>query len=107
MKWLIRYPRERNGKTIADKLANEIVAAAKGEGGAFKKKKIRTVWLKPTRRSRISKYNHTLSFQYISKILPSGWDLYFFGVFPPFCTSFSCFFSPIIIIRNYSLIYPK
>ena len=38
MKWLIRYSRDRNGKTIADKLANEIVAAAKGEGGAFKKK---------------------------------------------------------------------
>src|SRR6201995_4954668 len=38
MKWLIRYARERNGKTMADKLANEIVAAAKGEGGAFKKK---------------------------------------------------------------------
>jgi small subunit ribosomal protein S7 len=38
MKWLIRYSRERNGKTIADKLAGEIVAAAKGEGAAFKKK---------------------------------------------------------------------
>lgn len=38
MKWLIRYSRERNGKSMADKLANEIVAAAKGEGGAFKKK---------------------------------------------------------------------
>ena len=38
MKWLIRYSRERNGRTIADKLANEIVAASKGEGGAFKKK---------------------------------------------------------------------
>ncbi|MBS1614554.1 MAG: 30S ribosomal protein S7 [Bacteroidetes bacterium] len=38
MKWLIRYSRERNGKTIADKLANEIVAAAKGEGAAVKKK---------------------------------------------------------------------
>ena len=38
MKWLIRFSRERNGRTIADKLANEIVAAAKGEGGAFKKK---------------------------------------------------------------------
>ncbi len=38
MKWLIRYSRERNGKTIADKLANEIVAASKGEGGAYKKK---------------------------------------------------------------------
>lgn len=38
MKWLIRYARERNGKTMADKLANEIVAASKGEGAAFKKK---------------------------------------------------------------------
>lgn len=38
MKWLIRYSRERNGKTMADKLANEIVAASKGEGAAYKKK---------------------------------------------------------------------
>ncbi len=38
MKWLIRFSRERNGKTMADKLANEIIAASKGEGGAFKKK---------------------------------------------------------------------
>ena len=38
MKWLIRYSRERNGRSMADKLANEIVAAAKEEGAAFKKK---------------------------------------------------------------------
>lgn len=38
IKWLIRYSRERNGKTMADKLANEIVAASKGEGASFKKK---------------------------------------------------------------------
>lgn len=38
MKWLIRYSRERNGKTMADKLSNEIIAASKGEGAAFKKK---------------------------------------------------------------------
>lgn len=38
MKWLIRFSRERNGKTIADKLANEIIAASKGEGGAVKRK---------------------------------------------------------------------
>ena len=38
IKWLIRYSRERNGRSMADKLANEIVAAAKGEGDAFKKK---------------------------------------------------------------------
>src|SRR5690348_5658452 len=38
MKWLIRYSRERNGRTMTDKLANEIVAASKGEGAAYKKK---------------------------------------------------------------------
>lgn len=38
MKWLIRYSRDRNCRSMSDKLANEIVAAAKGEGGAFKKK---------------------------------------------------------------------
>jgi len=38
MKWLIRYSRERNGGSMAEKLANEIVSAAKGEGAAFKKK---------------------------------------------------------------------
>lgn len=38
MKWLIRYSRERNGRSMAEKLAHEIVAAAKGEGAAFKKK---------------------------------------------------------------------
>ena len=38
IKWLIKYSRERNGRSMAEKLANEIVAAAKGEGAAFKKK---------------------------------------------------------------------
>lgn len=38
IKWLVRYSRERNGRSMADKLANEIVSASKGEGGAFKKK---------------------------------------------------------------------
>ena len=38
MKWLIRYSRARNGKGMAEKLANEIMAAAKGEGAAVKKK---------------------------------------------------------------------
>ncbi len=38
MKWLIRFSRGRNGRSMADKLANEIVAASKGEGSAFKKK---------------------------------------------------------------------
>ena len=38
IKWLIRYSRDRNGRSMADKLANEIVAASKGEGSAYKKK---------------------------------------------------------------------
>ena len=38
MKWLIRFSRERNGRSMSEKLAYEIMAAAKGEGAAFKKK---------------------------------------------------------------------
>ncbi|MBK8683601.1 MAG: 30S ribosomal protein S7 [Bacteroidetes bacterium] len=38
IKWMIRYSRERNGKTMADKLSNEIIAASKGEGNSVKKK---------------------------------------------------------------------
>lgn len=38
MKWMIRYARLRNGKSMAEKLAAEIIAASKGEGAAFKKK---------------------------------------------------------------------
>ena len=38
MKWLIRFARERSGKGLADKLANEVMAAAKGEGAAVKRK---------------------------------------------------------------------
>lgn len=38
MKWLISYSRSRNEKTMADKLAGEIIAASKNEGAAVKKK---------------------------------------------------------------------
>lgn len=38
IKWMVRYSRERNGRSMAEKLANEIVAASKGEGASFKKK---------------------------------------------------------------------
>ena len=38
IKWLVRFSRERNGRSMAEKLANEIIAASRGEGGAFKKK---------------------------------------------------------------------
>jgi small subunit ribosomal protein S7 len=38
IKWMILYCRKRNEKTMADKLAGEIIAAAKGEGASVKKK---------------------------------------------------------------------
>ena len=36
IKWLIRYARERSERTMADRLANELIAAANGEGGAVR-----------------------------------------------------------------------
>jgi small subunit ribosomal protein S7 len=38
IKWLISYSRSRNEKSMANKLAAEIVAASKEEGASFKKK---------------------------------------------------------------------
>ncbi|QQS29148.1 MAG: 30S ribosomal protein S7 [Sphingobacteriales bacterium] len=38
MKWLITYSRKRTGKSMAHKLASEIVAASKNEGASVKKK---------------------------------------------------------------------
>ncbi len=38
MKWLISYSRKRNEKSMAQKLAGEILAAAKEEGAAVKKR---------------------------------------------------------------------
>jgi small subunit ribosomal protein S7 len=38
MKWLIGYSRKRGEKTMTEKLAGEIISAAKGEGAAVKKK---------------------------------------------------------------------
>ncbi len=38
MKWLVRYAAARHGKSMAEKLGSELIAASKGEGSAFKKK---------------------------------------------------------------------
>ena len=38
LRWLVKYARTRNEKTMAEKLANEIMDAVAGNGGAFKKK---------------------------------------------------------------------
>ena len=37
-RWIIQYARARNDRAMANRLAGELVAAAKGEGGAIKKK---------------------------------------------------------------------
>jgi small subunit ribosomal protein S7 len=38
IKWMIKYARLRGEKTMKERLAGEIVAGAKGEGAAIKKK---------------------------------------------------------------------
>jgi small subunit ribosomal protein S7 len=38
MKWMISFSRKRNEKTMAQKLASEIIAGFKEEGAAYKKK---------------------------------------------------------------------
>jgi small subunit ribosomal protein S7 len=38
IKWLITYARERGGKSMVEKLAHEIIDAAKNEGGSIKKR---------------------------------------------------------------------
>ena len=38
LRWLVNYARLRNGKTMAENLANEITDAANGVGGAVKKR---------------------------------------------------------------------
>lgn len=38
MKWLISFARKRNEKSMSERLAGEIMAAAKEEGATFKKK---------------------------------------------------------------------
>jgi small subunit ribosomal protein S7 len=38
IKWLVLYSRQRSEKTMADRLANELMAAARGEGNTVKKK---------------------------------------------------------------------
>src|SRR6202158_2626113 len=38
IRWLLQYSRERAGKTMVDKLADELIDAANARGGAMKKK---------------------------------------------------------------------
>src|SRR4051812_35095040 len=38
MKWLVSYSRSRGDKTMADRLASELIAASRNEGNTIKKK---------------------------------------------------------------------
>jgi small subunit ribosomal protein S7 len=38
IRWLLQYSRERSGKTMVDKLADELIDASNSRGGAMKKK---------------------------------------------------------------------
>jgi small subunit ribosomal protein S7 len=38
IRWLVEYARKRNERTMAEKLANEIIDATNNVGGAIKKK---------------------------------------------------------------------
>jgi small subunit ribosomal protein S7 len=38
MKWLVTFSRDRGDKTMADRLANELIAASRNEGNTIKKK---------------------------------------------------------------------
>ena len=54
MKWLISAARKRNEKSMALRLAQEVLAAAKEEGAAVKKEWTPTKWPRPI------KHSHTL-----------------------------------------------
>ena len=62
MKWLINVSRKRNDKSMALKLANEILAAFKEEGAAVKKQLIRIKWLKQIKLSHILDFNSIISY---------------------------------------------
>ncbi len=53
MKWLILYARRRNEKSMAQKLAGEIIAAAKEEGAAVKKRHVVVVAVLRRRRGQL------------------------------------------------------
>lgn len=38
IRWIIQYAQERSGRSMSEKLAEELIAASKNEGGAVKKK---------------------------------------------------------------------
>lgn len=59
IRWLIRYSRDRNEKSMKNKLAAEFMEAQKGTGSAIKRKKISEKWQMPTKHSLITDGNLT------------------------------------------------
>jgi small subunit ribosomal protein S7 len=53
MRWVIQYATARGEKSMAERLAAELILASKGEGSSIKKRKTRTVWRKRIELSRI------------------------------------------------------
>ena len=53
MRWILNYSRSRKGKTMSNRLAEELMAASNNEGSSVKKKEIR---------ERISKLKSTFAF---------------------------------------------
>jgi len=51
IRWLVGYSRQRREKTMAQRLANELLDASNGVGAAVKRRKTCTRWPNPTRRS--------------------------------------------------------
>ena len=54
LRWLTMFSRKRGEKTMADRLANEIMDAANNTGASVKRKKTCTRWQKQTKHSPIS-----------------------------------------------------
>ena len=53
LRWLVRYARTRHEKTMAEKLAGEIIDAINGNGGAFKKKEDSVTTVRPVKTARV------------------------------------------------------
>jgi small subunit ribosomal protein S7 len=60
IRWLVGYTRKRGEKTMAERLAGEILDAATAAAGLLKREKIPTRWPKPTKRLPITVGRHTL-----------------------------------------------
>jgi len=57
MRWLVDYARSRGEKSMAQRLAGELIDAVQAKVEQLRNVKTCTAWLKPTRRSRTSVSN--------------------------------------------------